>query len=192
MGICSVDGCDKPVLALGLCAMHRARMQRNGTTEKPERLRPNPRRCSMDGCDHPVVALGHCSKHYQQMKLTTLTCSIDGCDKPVLAVSICSMHYHRLKRTGTIERPQIDDQPAPSASQDRDAENPSSARSMNIDDVNKLRLDQQDRCFWCGASLAQGYSTERIKSTVLVCAACYAEHHPLQEQTRRRRSKATE
>lgn len=47
--------------------------------------------------------------------------------------------------------------------------------------VAKLLQQQRDLCAWCGSSLRNGFSTERLKKLVLVCAVCFRDHHPPEE-----------
>ena len=68
-GICSVEGCTKPVHALGMCAMHYRRVRLYGDPGGAEPLldtEANSKICSVDGCDRPVLAKGLCNMHYQR------------------------------------------------------------------------------------------------------------------------------
>lgn len=64
---CSVDGCEKPVLAKGLCSAHYCRNKKWGspTGGLPERPR-RPEACTVDGCDGLHYSLGYCAAHYQR------------------------------------------------------------------------------------------------------------------------------
>lgn len=53
--LCSVDSCDKPVRAKGLCSTHY-------TAERKKQLSKVP--CSVKGCEQPVFAKGLCLTHY--------------------------------------------------------------------------------------------------------------------------------
>lgn len=64
--ICSVEGCDRPALAKGLCGLHYRRMRQHGDP-------------------HQVKKVGR--------KKATGTCRIEGCDKPVYALGLCKIHY---------------------------------------------------------------------------------------------------
>lgn len=54
MNICSIEGCDKPLYARGLCQMHYARDRKS----KPIKI------CSIDGCNGALYARGWCEMHY--------------------------------------------------------------------------------------------------------------------------------
>lgn len=71
---CSVEGCDRPHLARGLCRKHYQRWKKHGTTELAQ-VAPGGRLCSVEGCE--IVG--------------------------VLREELCQKHYRRLKRTGTTE-----------------------------------------------------------------------------------------
>lgn len=74
---CSVDGCDRIILARGLCNAHYTRWRIKGDPGTAE-LRPS-------------------AKHVQGD-----TCSVDGCGRDVLVASrkLCQAHYKRWQRTG--------------------------------------------------------------------------------------------
>lgn len=63
--VCSVEGCEKPVIGRGLCNMHWKRMRKYGTADLPVR---EPASCAAPGCDHPAVSRGMCQRHYRRMK----------------------------------------------------------------------------------------------------------------------------
>lgn len=60
---CSIDDCDKPLHAKGLCDMHRARLKRNGHLGVAKVC---PTICTEVGCGLPYLAKGLCRKHYNQ------------------------------------------------------------------------------------------------------------------------------
>lgn len=62
MKLCTVEGCEKPHKASGLCGMHHERKRRNGTTEAKNTWRPGDTPCLHDGCDRLTRggALGYC------------------------------------------------------------------------------------------------------------------------------------
>lgn len=59
---CSVDDCNKPVVARGWCRLHYARWWRTGELNT-RRSRPT---CSMDGCGRPHAARGWCTMHLKR------------------------------------------------------------------------------------------------------------------------------
>lgn len=64
---CSVDGCEKPVHAKGLCAPHYTKQYKEARgllkTTKPEKT---VSLCSVEGCETIVYSKGLCQKHYTQ------------------------------------------------------------------------------------------------------------------------------
>ncbi|RLB59790.1 MAG: hypothetical protein DRI34_00830 [Deltaproteobacteria bacterium] len=67
--ICSVEGCDKPARARGLCSRHYQR-QRYSERRQAEGDKGPPRRgqgqCEVEGCQEVVYARQMCSKHFMQ------------------------------------------------------------------------------------------------------------------------------
>lgn len=61
--ICSVDDCEKTVLAKGLCSMHHKRWYRTGTPIKTPKI---VKKCSIEDCDNIVTARGWCNAHYKR------------------------------------------------------------------------------------------------------------------------------
>jgi hypothetical protein len=55
--ICSIEGCDRPENARGLCSTHYGKSEH----------RP---KCSVEGCDDRQSAKGYCPKHYQRWRRT--------------------------------------------------------------------------------------------------------------------------
>jgi hypothetical protein len=60
MKTCSVNDCQAPHYAKGLCTKHYQRVAATGTTD----LKIRPTICSVDGCAGKVRGHGLCSKHY--------------------------------------------------------------------------------------------------------------------------------
>jgi hypothetical protein len=81
---CTIEGCEKPHMARGWCAMHYLRWWRTGD---PAEVLPPHR---MFGPENP---------NWKGPK----ACSIDGCGKPHKAHGWCQMHYFRWRRTGDPE-----------------------------------------------------------------------------------------
>lgn len=67
--ICTVQGCDRVVKALGYCAAHYGRFQKygdpiaGGAFRKPW-AKQGGAICNIDGCDRSAVTRGMCSAHY--------------------------------------------------------------------------------------------------------------------------------
>lgn len=59
--ICSVDGCGRPVKALGACATHYMRLHRAGVKKYAT---DHVALCSIDGCGSAYYAKGFCRNHY--------------------------------------------------------------------------------------------------------------------------------
>ena len=90
---CSMDGCNRPVRARGLCSSHYSKRLRS------EKSAP----CSVDGCDGVARTRGLCNPHYRAELIAEgriAPCSVDGCDNPSQAKGYCSTHYGRWRKTG--------------------------------------------------------------------------------------------
>ena len=70
--ICEIAGCGKPMKAKGVCAMHRARIERHGGPHGGRHRRVpfagtvRPIICVVPGCNKPHQSLGYCATHYQR------------------------------------------------------------------------------------------------------------------------------
>lgn len=64
---CSVEDCDRPVVARGWCQKHYYRWQRNGHLEIVRKTY-NGTTCDVDGCDRVAVGHGYCPTHYGRWK----------------------------------------------------------------------------------------------------------------------------
>lgn len=67
--ICSINGCEKPHLARGMCSMHYTRVRNHGDPHKMLRS-PNVGLCEVDGCGQPMRKRQWCATHYAQWKST--------------------------------------------------------------------------------------------------------------------------
>lgn len=67
-GTCSIEGCDNPVNAHGMCSRHQMRMWRYGDPHAVRAKQKNFCKCVDDGeeCGRPVASQGMCTKHYQR------------------------------------------------------------------------------------------------------------------------------
>lgn len=103
MRLCQRDGCGRPHMARGWCAMHYARWRRRGT---PDVYDP---RCLVEGCGQPHMARGMCSRHYGRWRYRQGAskhppCSVDGCGGFARSRGWCDMHYARWKKAGKPDR----------------------------------------------------------------------------------------
>lgn len=68
MAVCTVNGCNKPHVAKGLCNKHYIQVQKHGSiVEKP--ILQGDKRCSVASCNNMCVAKNMCEKHYVHMRL---------------------------------------------------------------------------------------------------------------------------
>lgn len=114
---CSVEGCDRPNEARGLCEPHYKRLMRDGSVGPLDRL--NHRQdgpCTVEGCGRLKVAKELCRGHYQRLISTgdlggpTIPnrtprglysgCLVDGCDRPHAGKGYCNGHLRRLRVAG--------------------------------------------------------------------------------------------
>lgn len=67
---CSAEGCDRPVLAAGLCGAHYRRQRVDGDLQldKPVRMRAPGSVCRGAGCTGAVSAQGLCGTHYARFR----------------------------------------------------------------------------------------------------------------------------
>lgn len=117
--LCSLDGCDRPVLARGYCSTHYDRWRRNGVPGGAS-IRPlssGPNSCAVDGCDRPIRARGYCGTHYWRLvnkgdpgpaqirRRLAVTCSVEGCERPTVGQGLCRMHYERRRKGRDVGPP---------------------------------------------------------------------------------------
>ena len=61
--LCTVAGCDRPLMCRGVCNAHYREQRRRGTfARKREPL------CSVEGCERPHKGRGLCNMHYQRFR----------------------------------------------------------------------------------------------------------------------------
>lgn len=105
---CSVEGCNRPAWAKGMCLMHYRRQRKHGDPGGAESLRPRGgKTCSVEGCDRRGTIHGMCTSHDYRWQtygttdpLPPKVCSIEGCGAPFLARGWCQDHYYRWKKYG--------------------------------------------------------------------------------------------
>lgn len=103
-GTCSVEGCESPIKAKGLCSAHHARMLRNNTLELQNNVFEFET-CTLMDCDDPHFRRGYCSYHYHVFKETgspyrakvIRLCGVIGCTKTHLAKGLCTTHYRQWR-----------------------------------------------------------------------------------------------
>lgn len=117
-GTCTLDGCDRPHGARGLCHTHYAAWRRNGQKEQVREARARqPRICKECGGaippDRNVKSL-FCSapcKRRDQYKREKATppprrnrpCSVEECGSAAYSKGLCQKHYMRLRDKGSLD-----------------------------------------------------------------------------------------
>jgi hypothetical protein len=115
-GVCSVEECDRRVVARGLCRRHYARLHRSG---KLEARQWQPRAgCSVEGCERQSESGGYCSMHRWRVRTygdpgpagriqkrrdaaPPAQCGVEGCGRLRRAgADYCHLHNERLRLTG--------------------------------------------------------------------------------------------
>lgn len=69
--LCSVEGCEKPVLARGWCGKHYARWRKHGDPDFVSwtvQRRPADGLCTVGGCNRPYYFSGVCVGHYARKR----------------------------------------------------------------------------------------------------------------------------
>lgn len=114
---CSIDGCDKPYLARGLCSMHYKRARRLGDPGEASVRKPGPTPqldCKVQGCPKAFKAKGFCEMHYSrwvrhrevgsvepQVQLDApKACTAEQCNAEHAARGWCKIHHQRWLRWG--------------------------------------------------------------------------------------------
>jgi HNH endonuclease len=119
--VCSVDGCDRDVVARGWCRRHYARWRTTGETG-PAGLKRQPDKmpCTVDGCENFSEAGGLCSMHRWRMRTygdpgtagrikkrrdaaPEMPCTVEDCARlRSHGAPYCHLHRERLRRTGEV------------------------------------------------------------------------------------------
>jgi len=118
---CTVDGCDRPINARGLCQLHYDRYRRTGDAQSPATrvFGVAPSKCAVLDCTTLAIAKTFCGKHYQRFARTgdplgflpryvggktnsdpRKICIVEGCGKPRSCKGYCRNHYYRAYRHG--------------------------------------------------------------------------------------------
>ncbi|MGN6487321.1 MAG: hypothetical protein ACTHLT_05820 [Devosia sp.] len=102
-GSCSVEGCDKPILAVGLCNTHYATARRHNGDPLGKH---NAGICSVEGCDQPAATKGMCNRHYRAARRvehdTSRLCAMEGCTRFANSRGWCSEHYKIAARVSDL------------------------------------------------------------------------------------------
>lgn len=110
--LCTIEGCDRALIARGWCSMHYQRWKNHGDPEAPGRER---RYCTVEECERPRFGHWYCQLHYDRWRehgnpLTSKlnrqhdgVCSIEGCDRPYKGHNLCHLHLRRLRSNGTTD-----------------------------------------------------------------------------------------
>ena len=114
---CSVDGCDRPFCAKGLCNAHYMRKKRGEFPGPPIKYREFHDGCRIEGCLENHAAKGLCNAHYARLRRgsdlskplkkisTNAICLVDKCELPNYSRGYCSFHLQRLKRGKSFDDP---------------------------------------------------------------------------------------
>lgn len=103
---CSIDGCEKNVVARGWCTQHYQRWKNHGDPNtNMARVRGT---CSIADCEKPSAAHNLCALHYQRWQRhgdplmvidrSAGTCSFDDCDRKHYANDLCHSHWKQVNR----------------------------------------------------------------------------------------------
>lgn len=116
-GVCTIEGCDRDVVARGWCRRHYARWYTKGDLE----ARPWQRQetCTVEGCERDAESGGYCAMHRWRVRVhgepgpagplstdrPVVPCSEDGCDRDAETRGLCRSHYKRVVNRRTTTGP---------------------------------------------------------------------------------------
>jgi hypothetical protein len=105
--LCSVEGCERPRQARGLCSIHYTRVLRRGDVggALPETNKGDnwKKKCSVAGCNDFVKAKGLCRTHYKVFRKKHNLgkhCEIEGCNRLSDTEGLCPKHFYHKRRHG--------------------------------------------------------------------------------------------
>lgn len=109
---CSIEDCQKPCRAQGLCEMHYRRLRRHGDPLK-NLVAEKPKVCTFEDCGKPVAGRGLCSTHWARWrthgdpnivirgsKPQHVGCNVGACEEKHHSKGYCSTHAARFKKNG--------------------------------------------------------------------------------------------
>ena len=103
-GVCSLEDCERPHSAHGLCRFHYIRQ-----------YTPPFKPCSEGGCNRQVHGHGFCLPLYVERRnqgvWNTRQCSMEHCERLVQAKGLCKVHRKRMVNNGTLEPNQYERRP---------------------------------------------------------------------------------
>jgi hypothetical protein len=115
---CSVEGCQKPILAQGLCQNHYQTARKDGRIKMNRPAVVNSGGCKVDGCEKVAIGRGYCSAHYNKFlkygnplgfhgwkkeiieSQEYRKCSVEGCEGLGRTKGLCPAHYQRFLKHG--------------------------------------------------------------------------------------------
>lgn len=107
---CTIEDCDRVVIARGWCKGHYSRWRRHGDPLGGPPLRKSthaPGECVVPECDRKSRTLGLCPLHYGRWRVNGTTallrdtsCSVSDCAKRAFSEGLCRTHWERWKKFG--------------------------------------------------------------------------------------------
>lgn len=118
---CSVETCQRPTKANGLCSPHDKRVRTTGDVRADEPIahrrgwQTQPDQCIVATCEEPARRHCYCCTHSSRFRLHgdpladvpiarkniyDPICSVDGCERPHDMLGFCNMHAQRVKKNG--------------------------------------------------------------------------------------------
>lgn len=101
MATCSVEGCEKEAVAVGMCMNHRGQLRYAEAHPNKKKYLTHSRgidNCKHEGCQEPVLCRGLCRKHYRWLTNPPedRTCKVQGCSEKRAGLGYCRQHYNRF------------------------------------------------------------------------------------------------
>lgn len=105
--VCSIEDCNRPLHAKGLCHTHHLRLFQGTPMDQPVRRYAPGATCDAPGCENVARSNGYCRKHelrwYRRGDVADRkreACGIPGCGKDVAARGWCGRHWELWHRYG--------------------------------------------------------------------------------------------